>query len=240
MDFNSFNLEFDKNLRYNNLELTQNQAEKFYQYMNNLIEWNNKINLTAIKDEKEIILKHFTDSIKICDYIEGKRLLDIGSGAGFPGIPVKIMNDELEVTLIDSVNKKVNFMKDSIEKLNLEKIESIHTRAEEIAYESEYREKFDTVVSRAVANLTTLVEYMLPFVKINGICICMKGPNCEEELNNAKYAIKLLGGEIEKVIEYKIDDDNNRSIIVIRKKNHTEQTYPRKMGKPIKEPLLKK
>lgn len=240
MDLTNFKIEIKKMLKDNEIELNENQIEKFYKYMSNLKEWNEKINLTAIKEDKEIILKHFIDSLKISEYLNNNKILDIGSGAGFPGIPLKIKNDKLEITLIDSINKKINFIKDTINKLELKNIEAIHIRAEELAQEKEYREQFDTVVSRAVANLTTLVEYMIPFVKINGICICMKGPNFEKELEDAKYAIEKLGGEIEKIINYRINEENERNIVIIRKKKHTEQTYPRKQGKPLKEPLLKK
>lgn len=202
----------------------------------NLIEWNQKINLTAIKEEKDIIIKHFIDSIIINDKITGERMMDIGSGAGFPGIPLKIMNDNLKVTLLDSVNKKVNFMNDSINKIGLEKIKAIHARAEEIAHEKVYREQYDVVVSRAVANMSTLVEYMIPFVKVGGKCLCLKGPNSDEEIELAKNAIKKLGGKIEDVISYKIED-NERCLVIISKIKSTEQIYPRKNGKALKEPL---
>lgn len=220
----------------NSIQLFEEDVDNFYLYMENLIDWNQKINLTAIKDEKEIIIKHFIDSILVNKYIDGSRLLDIGSGAGFPGIPLKIINRDLNVTLIDSVNKKVSFMKDSIDKMRLENIEALHIRAEDLAHEKEYREQFDIVVSRAVANMTTLVEYMIPFVRVGGRCLCLKGPNCEEEINLAKNAIKKLGGKIEDVIEYKVDD-NERCLVVINKIKNTEQIYPRKLGKPLKEPL---
>ncbi len=237
MELKEFEEEMNKMLIYNNIELDNNQIITFYNYMQNLLDWNKKINLTAIKNEKEIILKHFIDSLSIYKNLEGTRILDIGSGAGFPGIPLKIKDRKLDVVLIDSINKKVNFMKDTINKLNLNKIDSKHIRAEDMAHDIIYREKFDTVVSRAVANLSTLAEYMLPFVRIDGICICMKGPNSEEEIEKAKNAIKLLGGKIEKVLKYKINDENERCIIIIRKIKCTEQIYPRKQGKPLKEPL---
>lgn len=218
------------------ITLSENELEKFYDFMINLIEWNGKINLTAIKNEKDIIVKHFIDSIIINKYIDGNKLLDIGSGAGFPGIPLKIINEDMEMILIDSVNKKVNFMNDSIEKLLLKDAKAIHVRAEELAHELEYREKFDVVTSRAVANMSTLVEYMLPFVKVGGKCLCLKGPNSLEEIEKSKSAIKKLGGKIEKVIEYKIED-NERCLVIINKLKSTEQIYPRKQGKPLKEPL---
>lgn len=221
----------------NNIEIDDCVIEKFYLYMNNLLEWNQKINLTAIKEEKDIIIKHFIDSIIVNKYVSGNRLLDIGSGAGFPGIPLKIVNNNLDIILIDSVNKKVNFMNDSINKLELNNIKAMHVRAEEMAHEKVFRENFDIVVSRAVANMSTLVEYMIPFVKVGGKCLCLKGPNCEEEINSSKNAIKKLGGKIEQVIEYKLED-NERCLIIIDKIKNTEQTYPRKQGKPLKEPLV--
>lgn len=225
-----------QNGKKNNVQITEKDAEKFYLYMNNLIEWNSKINLTAIKQEKDIIVKHFIDSIVINQYINGEKLLDVGSGAGFPGIPLKIVNDNLEVTLIDSVNKKVTFLNDTIEKLKLEKIKAFHVRAEDMAHEKNYREAYDVVVSRAVANMSTLVEYMLPFVKVGGRCLCLKGPNSEQEINNSKNAIKKLGGKIERIIDYTLEE-NERCLVVINKIKNTEQTYPRKQGKPLKEPL---
>ena len=220
----------------NDIMISKKQMDLFYQYMINLIEWNKNINLTAIKDEKEIVIKHFIDSIIMSKEITGKRIIDIGSGAGFPGIPLKIINDELDVTLIDAVNKKVNFMNSIIELLNLKNIIALHVRAEDLAHENEYREKYDIAISRAVANMNTLVEYMLPFVKVGGKCICMKGPSGLEESQLAQGAIEKLGGKIEKIVDYKIQD-NDRKIIYINKIFSTEQTYPRKQGKPLKEPL---
>lgn len=220
----------------NNIDVSEEIYDKFVLYMKNLIEWNSRINLTAIKDEESIIIKHFLDSIMIKDYISGKKILDIGSGAGFPGIPLKILNDNLELTLIDAVNKKVSFINDSIDKLELKKAIAIHGRAEDLGHNVIYRESFDTVVSRAVANMSTLVEYMLPFVKLGGLCLCMKGPDSEEEINDSKKAIKILGGKIEKIYNYEYEG-NKRCLVVISKIKNTEQTYPRKQGKPSKNPI---
>lgn len=220
----------------NNIDVSEEIYDKFVLYMKNLIEWNSRINLTAIKDEESIIIKHFLDSIMIKDYISGKKILDIGSGAGFPGIPLKILNDNLELTLIDAVNKKVSFINDSIDKLELKKAIAIHGRAEDLGHNVIYRESFDTVVSRAVANMSTLVEYMLPFVKLGGLCLCMKGPDSEEEINDSKKAIKILGGKIEKIYNYEYEE-NKRCLVVISKIKNTEQTYPRKQGKPSKNPI---
>ncbi len=220
----------------NNVLISEDEQEKLYLYMKNLNVWNQRINLTAIKEEKDIVVKHFLDSVIIKDRIVGDRVLDIGSGAGFPGIPLKIVNNNLDVVLLDAVNKKVNFMNDTIEKLELKDIVAFHGRAEEFAHEKKWRESFDTVVSRAVANMSTLIEYMLPFVKVGGKCLCMKGPDCENEINVAKNAIRILGGKIEEVVEYSVDG-NDRCLVVISKIKTTEQIYPRKQGKPLKNPL---
>ena len=236
MDYLKFKEIIENDLKYINLEITDESKENLYKYMNNLIEWNQKINLTAIKNEEEIILKHFVDSIYIKNMVKG-RVLDIGSGAGFPGIPLKLVNNNINLVSIDSVNKKINFQKDTAEKLSLNNIEIIHTRAEDLAQNKDYREQFDFVVSRAVANLSTLSEYMLPFTKIGGKCICMKGPNCIEEIDNAENAIKLLGGRIEKIEEYKIADGIDRVLVIISKEKSTNKIYPRGQGKPSKDPL---
>ncbi len=227
---------FKEKLSENNIEVSNEKLEKFILYMKNLQEWNTKINLTAIKDEKDIIIKHFIDSIFISKYLDGKRVVDIGAGAGFPGIPLKIFDDDLNITLLDAVNKKVLFMNDSITKLDLKNIIALHGRAEDYAHNKEYRECFDVATSRAVANMSTLVEYMLPFVKVGGSCLCMKGPNSEEEINEAKVAISRLGGHIEEVINYSLED-NERCLIVIKKIKKTEQIYPRNQGKPLKNPI---
>ena len=236
MDYLKFKEIIENDLKYINLEITDESKENLYKYMNNLIEWNQKINLTAIKNEEEIILKHFVDSIYIKNIIKG-RVLDIGSGAGFPGIPLRLVNNNINLVSIDSVNKKINFQKDTAEKLSLNNIEIIHTRAENLAQNKHYREQFDFVISRAVANLSTLSEYMLPFTKIGGKCICMKGPNCIEEIDNAENAIKLLGGRIEKIEEYKIADGIDRVLVIISKEKSTNKIYPRGQGKPSKDPL---
>lgn len=227
---------FKEKLNENNLSISDDEIDKLIVYMDNLIEWNKKVNLTAIKEEKDIIVKHFIDSIFISKEIVGKSFIDIGSGAGFPGIPLKIVKNDLKVTLLDSVNKKVLFMQDSIEKLMLNDIVALHGRAEDFAHTSQYRESFDNATSRAVANLTTLVEYMLPFVRVGGKCICMKGPNSDEEINDAKKAISVLGGKIERVDKYKLDD-NDRCLVIIKKIKKTEQIYPRNQGKPLKFPI---
>ncbi len=232
-------MDFIGKLKEFNIEINEEQIKSFEKYMNLLLEWNEKINLTAITQLDEVKLKHFVDSLTVLKYInDDDKVIDIGTGAGFPGIPLKIMNENTKITLLDSLNKRINFLNIVIETLNLRNIQAIHGRAEEIARNKLYREKYDVAVSRAVANLSTLTEYMLPFVKVGGKCICMKGANVNEELERAQNAIKELGGEIERVDNFYLsDNDNERNIIIIRKVKETNPKYPRKAGTPSKEPL---
>ena len=232
-------MDFKQKLNEFDIKINDEQIKSFEKYMNLLLEWNEKINLTAITQPEEIKLKHFVDSLTVLKYInEDDKVIDIGTGAGFPGIPLKIMNKNTKITLLDSLNKRINFLNIVIEKLDLSNIQAIHGRAEEIARNKLYREKYDVAVSRAVANLSTLTEYMLPFVKVGGKCICMKGANVNEELERAQNAIKELGGEIERVDNFYLsDNDNERNIIVIKKIKKTKSKYPRKAGTPSKEPL---
>ena len=236
MDFNE---KLEKMANQININLKKDEIIKFKSYMNLLLEWNKKINLTAITDENDIILKHFIDSLSIIKYLkDNKSIIDIGSGAGFPGIPIKIFEKDIEMTLMDSLNKRVIFLNEVIEKLKLQNIVAIHSRAEDLARDVNYREKYDIAVSRAVANLSTLSEYMLPFVKVGGKCICMKGANIEEEKNLAENAIMKLGGKIISVENFKLaNSDNERNIIIIEKVNKTDTKYPRKAGVPGKDPL---
>ena len=221
------------------IEITESQAEKFYTYMCLLLEWNEKMNLTAITDPMEVIIKHFIDSITISKEIEnGKKVIDVGTGAGFPGIPLKIVRPDISVTFLDSLNKRITFLNAVIEALELENVETIHGRIEELGRNKKHREIYDYATSRAVANLAVLSEYMLPMVKVGGKCICMKGANVEEEILDAKKAVQILGGRIEKVDEFLLaDTDMKRNIIVIEKENGTPGKYPRKAGVPAKEPL---
>ena len=232
-------MDFVQRLKDFNIKINDEQIKKFMNYMNLLLEWNEKINLTAITQPDEVKLKHFVDSLTVLKYInDDDKVIDIGTGAGFPGIPLKIMKGNTKITLLDSLNKRINFLNIVIETLNLRNIQAIHGRAEEIARNKLYREKYDVAVSRAVANLSTLTEYMLPFVKVGGKCICMKGANVNEELERAQNAIKELGGEIERVDNFYLsDNDNERNIIIIRKVKETSSKYPRKAGMPSKEPL---
>ena len=239
MKMEEFKREFEKYLEKMSISLNKEQYDQFYAYMVLLIEWNEKINLTAITEPQEIILKHFVDSLTIAKYIEeGKTIIDMGTGAGFPGIPLKIYRNDVKVVLADSLNKRIKFLNEVIEKLQLKNIETIHCRAEELGKNKEYREKFDYATSRAVANLSTLSEYLLPFVKLNGSGIFMKTMEIDEELENAKKAIKILGGRIEKVDKFEIhESDLGRSIIIVKKEKQTPSKYPRKPGTPAKEPL---
>lgn len=221
-------------------EIDDNKIQKFYDYMNLLVEWNKKINLTAITKEKDIILKHFVDSLTVLKYIkENKSIVDVGTGAGFPGIPLAIMNDSLKITLVDSLNKRINFLNEVCNKINLENINAIHARAEEFGQDNNYRESYDVAISRAVANLTVLAEYLLPLVKVGGKIICMKGSDIEEELKQAKSAIDILGGKFERCDDFCLPkSDISRNIIIINKIKETPKKYPRKAGTPVKTPLF--
>lgn len=221
------------------IKFTEEQLNQFYKYMNLLLEWNEKINLTAITDPNEVILKHFIDSLTINKYIkENSTLADVGTGAGFPGIPLKILRPDLKITLVDSLNKRINFLNEVINKLNLVNIETVHSRIEDFGKDKKYRESFDFVTARAVANLAVLSEYLLPIAKVGGQCVCMKGSSVEEELSNGKNAIKVLGGNIKNIDEFVLpDSDMSRNVIIIDKIKNTPNKYPRKAGIPVKEPL---
>lgn len=225
------------------LSIEDKQCEKFLLYYEMLIEKNKVMNLTAITEFDEVVVKHFLDSaalVKIFD-LQNKQLkvLDMGTGAGFPGIPLKILFPKLQVVLLDSLNKRVGFLKEVIDALSLENIEAVHGRAEEYGRKEAYREKFDLCVSRAVANLATLSEYCIPYVAVDGYFIPYKSGNIENELSGAKNAINILGGNIEEVKEFILpDSDISRSFIKIRKTGKTKQKYPRMGGKPAKEPII--
>lgn len=215
------------------------KADKFVKYMGMLKEWNRKINLTAIEDEREIIIKHFIDSASILPFLkdESLDLIDVGTGAGFPGIPVKILYENINVTLLDSLAKRVNFLNEVIDSLHLKGITAIHGRAEDKGRETSLRETFDVAVARAVANLPVLLEYCLPFVKPGGVFIAMKGSNIEEVEVSGK-ALDVLGGTLEEVKEITLPfSDIKRNIIIIKKVRHTPTKYPRKAGKPSKDPI---
>lgn len=221
------------------IELTDSQLNAFETYYDMLIDRNKVMNLTAITEFDEVMDKHFLDSVYLFRSIKLEadyKLIDIGTGAGFPGIPLKIVFPELKITLLDSLNKRVGFLNDVIDELNLNDIEAIHGRAEDIARDKAYRASYDIAVSRAVANLSTLSEYCLPFVKIGGKFVSYKSGDCADEVDNAKAAIHLLGGKINKIDEFSYSN-NSRSFIVIDKVMNTSNKYPRKAGLPSKKPL---
>lgn len=224
-----------------NIELEDEQVQKYFDYMNLLLEWNEKVNLTAITEMEDVILKHFIDSMTILKYIENsKNIIDVGTGAGFPGIPVAIMQPEVEITLLDSLNKRIMFLEEVAKKINLKNIKTVHSRAEDFGQNKLNRENYGIAVSRAVANMSSLVEYLLPLVKVGGVCICMKGSEIDKELEEAKFAIKELGGKIEKVENFILPNSNiERNIVIIQKVKETPKKYPRKSGTPSKSPLKK-
>lgn len=221
------------------IQLNEEQLKTFFIYKKLILEWNKKINLTAIKDDEEFINKHFIDSLTIAKYIDNneQKVIDIGTGAGFPGIPINIYKNS-NIVLFDSLSKRLKVLDDIIKELNLLNINTLHGRAEETFKNKQYREKFDIATSRAVANLNVLVELMLPSIKVGGICICMKAGNIDEELKNAQNAINTLGGKIENIEKLIIPDtDIERNIIIIKKIKNTPNKYPRKPGLPAKDPI---
>lgn len=223
------------------LELTTEQYDQFITYMRLLQEWNEKINLTAILEDEEIIKKHFIDSIKAFKRDEFKKnvnMIDVGTGAGFPGIPIAIMNPNINVTLLDSLNKRIKFLDIVISKLGLKNIKIIHSRAEDGARNKKLREKFDIATSRAVANMSVLSEYCLPYVKVGGKFIALKGPAVDQEIEESDVAIKTLGGELEQICEVKIEDtDLRHNLVVVKKIKECAKTYPRKAGTISKNPI---
>ena len=239
MEKEEFYMKMKQKAEEIDIDLNVEQLWKFYSYMELLIEWNEKINLTTIIEPEEIILKHFIDSLTIYKYIEkDNKVVDVGTGAGFPGIPLKIANPELKITLVDSLNKRLNFLQDVIDKLQLKNVEIIHARAEEFGQNKKFREKFDIATSRAVANLSTLSEYLIPLVKLNGKCICMKAGDADQEIEEAKKAINVLGGTIKEVENFMLpQSDIGRTIIIINKEKTTPTKYPRKAGMPSKDPI---
>ncbi|MBD5105512.1 MAG: 16S rRNA (guanine(527)-N(7))-methyltransferase RsmG [Lachnospiraceae bacterium] len=233
--------EFEKNLDQLNIILSDKQINQFIAYYELLIEWNSFMNLTAITEFDQVIKKHFLDSlslVKAYDLSKESNIIDIGTGAGFPGVPLKIAFPHLKITLLDSLNKRIKFLNEVKDKLALANLETLHGRAEDFAKPEKLREKYDLCVSRAVANLSTLSELCLPYVKVGGRFISYKSEKIKEESIAAKKAIGILGGEVEKQVEFTFSDEElYRNLFVIKKIKSTPKKYPRKAGLPGKEPI---
>lgn len=237
-----FVMRMKEELRQIDLELTDRQIDQFYQYYESLIHWNTMINLTAITEMGEVVTKHFVDSLTLKRAVGDIEripysLIDVGTGAGFPGIPLKIAFPDLEITLLDSLNKRVKFLEELILSLELKGIKAVHGRAEDYARENVSRETFDLCVSRAVANISTLAEYCLPFVKTGGYFVAYKSGKIEEELKAGKGAIKKLSGEIDDVLSFRLPNSDERSLVKIKKIANINKKYPRRSGLPSREPL---
>ncbi|WP_346705945.1 16S rRNA (guanine(527)-N(7))-methyltransferase RsmG [Merdimonas faecis] len=219
----------------------QNQLERFHKFYQLLIEWNKVMNLTGITEYEDVVEKHFVDSLSIIKAIDLSGIhtvIDVGTGAGFPGIPLKIAFPHLRVVLLDSLNKRIKFLDEVISQLGLTEIRTIHGRAEEYARKEEYREQFDLCVSRAVSNLSTLSEYCLPYIQVGGIFVSYKSGEIDDEVEQSKKAVRILGGNIKEVMKFELPGtDIHRSFVLIHKEQHTQKKYPRKAGIPAKEPL---
>lgn len=233
---------FIKCLEELDLTISSNQMEQFIKFYEILIEKNKVMNLTGITEFHEVIIKHFIDSlsiVKIMDMNSVSNMIDMGTGAGFPGIPIKIMFPEINVVLMDSLNKRIKFLEEASTVCNLHNISFVHGRAEELGRNKDYREQFDLCVSRAVANLSVLAEYCMPFVNVGGNFVCFKSGNSEEEIQNATNAIKLLSGKIENRVNFFLpESDFSRTLLKIKKERNIARAYPRKAGTPSKNPLV--
>ena len=237
-----YNTDFFKEDLYQlGITLTDRQLQQFLQYYEMLVEWNQVMNLTAITEYRDVMKKHFVDSlslVKACDLKNGLSLIDVGTGAGFPGLALKIAFPGLKVTLLDSLNKRILFLNAVIDKLELSDVQTVHGRAEDQAKPGKLREVYDICVSRAVANLSVLSEYCLPFVRVGGVFVSYKSEKISQELADAKDAIRILGGNVKDQIEFMLpDSDFYRSLVVIEKCSCTQVKYPRKAGLPTREPL---
>lgn len=223
------------------IETNENMLEQFDLFYHLLVEWNKVMNLTGITEYEEVVEKHFADSLSLARFLDLNKIhtvIDVGTGAGFPGIPLKIAFPHLKVVLLDSLNKRINFLNEVIAKLDLKEIHTIHGRAEEYGRKPEYREQFDLCVSRAVANLSVLSEYCIPYIRIGGIFIPYKSGEIDEEVAASRKAVDILGGQIDHVEKFQLPDtDIHRSFVFINKIKNTQKKYPRKAGTPAKEPL---
>jgi len=232
---------FESKLNELGITLTDNQKEQFVKFYELLVEWNKVMNLTGITEYEEVNEKHFIDSLSIVKAIDINKVetvIDVGTGAGFPGIPLKIAFPHLNVVLLDSLNKRIKFLNAVIDELGLQGIETIHGRAEDFAKQTDYREQFNLCVSRAVANLATLSEYCIPYVKKDGLFVPYKSGEIEEELEQSKKAVHVLGGKIQDVVKFQLPGSEiGRSFVIIKKLQNTAKKYPRKAGLPSKEPI---
>ena len=223
------------------IETNENMLEQFDLFYHLLVEWNKVMNLTGITEYEEVVEKHFADSLSLARFLDLNKIhtvIDVGTGAGFPGIPLKIAFPHLKVVLLDSLNKRINFLNEVIAKLDLKEIHTIHGRAEEYARKPEYREQFDLCVSRAVANLSVLSEYCIPYIRVGGIFVPYKSGEIDEEVAASRKAVDILGGQIDHVEKFQLPDtDIHRSFVFINKIKNTQKKYPRKAGTPAKEPL---
>lgn len=237
---NNFDL-LKKDLEEFNLTMNSKQEEQFMKYYEILVEWNSFMNLTGIVEFEEVCKKHFLDSISLCqaiDLMKEYTVIDVGTGAGFPGIPLKIMFPDLKITLLDSLQKRIKFLDQVIETCDLANVKTIHGRAEDFGKNPDYREQYDLCVSRAVANLSSLCEFCLPFVKLHGQFISYKSEKLEEEIKTSKSAVFLLGGKVRNQVDFSLpNSDIYRNLLVIDKVNGTPKKYPRKAGMPTKNPL---
>lgn len=223
------------------IKVNDKMLDNFNIYREILVDWNQKMNLTGIEDEKEVFIKHFLDSVSSVEneYIkDGISLIDVGTGAGFPGLPLKICLENINLTLLDSLNKRINFLQEVSNNLGLENVEFIHGRAEDFGKLEEYREQYDVATARAVAGLPILMEFCVPFVKVGGYFVCLKGPNANLELEESKSAMEVLGLEFVEKIDIELPEtDLKHNILVFKKVKNTPEKYPRKAGKPAKSPI---
>lgn len=231
--------QFEVGLKKLNITISDTQMNQFLTYYDILVEKNKVMNLTAITEFSQVVEKHFLDSLELAAFVsfkEKKSVIDVGTGAGFPGIPLKILFPDIKTVLLDSLNKRVGFLKEVVETLGLKNVETLHGRAEDYGRMDEYRERFDFCVSRAVANLSSLSEYCLPFVRVGGYFVPYKSGSIEEEIKMGRKAVFLLGGTVEKVEQFSLGEAE-RSLVFVKKEKSTPKKYPRKAGLPTKEPL---